>query len=352
MRVLLDDNGRYTARAGVARYLDGLLGGFAELGAPDVDVAPLAWRVDNLGWAQPARMVKTAYRELLWPRLVARRALRRAGADLYHSTGPVLVPLPDGVREVHTLYDVAVVRQPERFRRWHRLSAERLVRRLHEKARIVCISRFTADEAMALTGLPASRFDVVHLGVSLSAAAARPPAYAVPERFFLFVGSLEPGKNLALLREVYALARSRGERLPPLLVVGARWQGLPGEGGPPPDWHYLGREPDETLAWLYQRALALVFPSRYEGFGLPIAEAMSLGCPVLCAPVASLPEVGGEAVSYAPLEPDRWLAAMHRLADDDAWRADLAARGLARAPRFTWRRCAEETAAVYRDVLR
>ena len=120
MRVLLDTNGRHTSRAGVARYVDGLLAGFAALGPGDVDLSPLAWEVDNLGYRQPARLLKTAYRELAWPRLVARRRLRAAHADVYHSTGPILVPLPAGVREVHTLHDLAVVRHPERFRRWHR----------------------------------------------------------------------------------------------------------------------------------------------------------------------------------------------------------------------------------------
>lgn len=352
IRVFLDTNGRYTTQAGVARYLDGLVVGLAELDAPDLAVAPLAWEAYNLDYRQPRRMLRTAWRELAWPRLVARRRLRRGAADLWHSTGAIIVPLPPGVREVHTLHDVAVARHPERFRRWHRLAGARLLRRLHEKHRIVCVSRFTADEAMALTGLPASRFVVVHHGVSLGAEQARAPAYAVPARFFLFVGSLEPGKNLALLRQAYALADERGVRLPPLVVVGARWAGVPGEGPPPAGWHYLGRESDGTLAWLYGRALALLFPSRYEGFGLPVAEAMALGCPVVCSPVASLPEVGGDAVHWTELTAEGYLDAMRRIADDDALRADLVARGRTRAARFTWRRCAAETAEVYRDAVR
>ena len=109
MRVLLDTNGRYTSRAGVARYVDGLLDGFARLGAADVDLATLAWEVDNLDWRQPARMLKTAYRELVWPAVVAPRRLRAARAEVWHSATPVLVRLPRGVREVHTLHDLAVV---------------------------------------------------------------------------------------------------------------------------------------------------------------------------------------------------------------------------------------------------
>jgi len=134
--------------------------------------------------------------------------------------------------------------------------------------------------------------------------------------------------------------------------VGARWAGVPGEGTPPPDWHYLGRLPDEALVYLYRRARALVFPSIYEGFGLPVAEAMSLGCPVICSRVASLPEVGGEAVVYASLVADAYLAAMERVILEPGLRECLTAAGLLQARRFTWERCASETRAVYQDLVR
>ena len=155
-----------------------------------------------------------------------------------------------------------------------------------------------------------------------------------------------------LLKECYRLAREAGRPLPPLLIVGARWIGVPGEGAPPPDWHYLGRQPDDVLVHLYRRALALAFPSKYEGFGLPLVEAMTLGCPVVCGPVASLPEVGGDAVLLAKLEPRVFGAALERLAMDGELRADLRARGLKRARHFSWRKCARETAAVYHAALR
>src|SRR5205823_6706332 len=117
----------------------------------------------------------------------------------------------------------------------------------------------------------------------------------------------EPGKNLALLKETYLLAAAKGIDLPPLLIIGARWEGVAREGRPPKNWHYLGHQSDEVLAWFYDHALALLFPSKYEGFGFPVLEAMSRGCPVVCSKVASIPEVGGDAAWYAGMDATSYL---------------------------------------------
>jgi alpha-1,3-rhamnosyl/mannosyltransferase len=221
--------------------------------------------------------------------------------------------------------------------------------------RIICVSRFTAQEAMSLLGVATSKLEVVHNGCDFHPSETPPkeqaPDFQVPERFYLFVGSLEPGKNLALLKKVYSLADEARRRLPALLIAGARWLGVAGEGTPPPGWRYLGRPPDDVLVYLYRRALALVFPSKYEGFGLPVAEAMSLGCPVICSRTASLPEVGGNAVCYAEMDPASYLGAMERVAQDGSFRRELQERGLGQAAQFSWRRCASETVRVYQSTL-
>jgi alpha-1,3-rhamnosyl/mannosyltransferase len=227
---------------------------------------------------------------------------------------------------------------------------------LHTVDRIICVSRFTADEAMRLLELPARILEVVYNGHELPANAGRvpeeQPKLEVPNEFFLFVGSLEPGKNLALLKEACRLAAAEEKPLPPLLIVGARWSGVETEGKAPADWHYLGRQPDEVLTFLYRRAIALVFPSKYEGFGLPVLEAMALGCPVICSPVASLPEVGGEAACYAALEPGSYVEKMRLLAREADVRRSLIDRGRIQARRFSWDRCARQTVEVYRDVMK
>ena len=352
MNAVIDTNPIHVTQAGVARYVRGLLHGLEQARPAGCQWTPLAWSVDNFAYAQPQRALKTAFRELVWANFQAPRFIRRAGAGLFHATSAFPIRVPTGTKRVVTLYDLALLRHPERFRRWQLFSGRRLLRRLSEADRVITISQFTADEAMALLGLPARKLSPVLLG--WDAAEAKESADAIPAglpgEFYLFVGSLEPGKNLALLREVWSLAGQSGRPLPPLLIVGARWAGVPGEGAPPPDWHYLGHLPDAQLATLYRRALALVFPSKYEGFGLPLLEAMGRGCPVLCSRVASLPEVGGDAAWWCELNAASYLAALCECAINGPARERCVQAGPARAAQFSWRKCAEETASVYRAI--
>ena len=244
-------------------------------------------------------------------------------------------------------------RYPDRYRAWQRRSGPRRLAALAGYDRVICISRFTADEAIRCLDLASSLIEVVHNGCDFSPDVVppeRPPDFELAPDFYLFVGSLEPIKNLRLLREVYELASGRGITLPPLVIVGARWLGVEGEGSPPPGWLYAGRQDDEVLVHLYRRALALVFPTRYEGFGFPLVEAMALGCPVICSPLASLPELGGDAPIYADQTPAAYLDAMLAVASDPTRRDDHIAAGRERVRRFSWQRCAEETLAVYRAV--
>ncbi len=354
LRVAFDTNCLYTTRAGTARYTQGLLDGFRAMGAAAPDIRPLAWPVGNFDYKQPLRALKTAYRELIWCRTSAALALRRMDCDLLHRTSRLDFDLPRGLPCVYTLYDLAVMRHPERFRRWHRRASLRFLGNLENMDRIICISQFTADEAMSLLSIPSHQLDVVYCGSHL---AERFPdgtlgdeLPTLPSEFFLFVGSLEPGKNLALLKTAYQMARQTGHPLPPLVIAGARWAGVASEGSPPAGWTYLGRVSDAVLAALYRRAVALVFPSKYEGFGLPVIEAMSLGCPVICSRVASLPEAGGEAACYCALEPGDYLQAMRRVLADASLRDAMKAGGFNHAGKFSWRRCAEETSAVYQSL--
>ena len=223
MRIALDTNALYTTRAGVARYVRGLLTGLKELNPADIIIDELAWPVENFSYAQPQRMLKTVWRELVWARWTARKRLRNTNADLLHSTALSLVSAPP-VREVVTLHDLALLRHPQRFRKWQRRSGLKRLQHVAKADHVIAVSRFTADEAMALLEIPARQITVVHHGVNL-AKTERVPADLLPE-FYLFVGSLEPGKNLDLLRQVWIAAKARGDSLPPLIVVGARWAGV------------------------------------------------------------------------------------------------------------------------------
>jgi len=354
MRVTVDTNGLFTTQAGVARYIRGLLKGFEQATLPWLRHSTLAWEVENYGYRQPQRALRTVYRELLWASLVAPRKLRDSKADLLHSTVTCLARVPISVSHVVTVHDLAGIRYPRRYRRWQSVMGRVRRARLPRADRVICISRFTADEAMALLHLPADKLEVVHNGCDFHpdepAPSEQAPSFEVPSEFLLFVGSLEPGKNLPLLKAAYTCATDRGQHLPPLLIVGSRWAGVASEGPPPGNWHYLGRQPDSVLVYLYRRALALVFPSKYEGFGLPVAEAMGLGCPVICSPVASLPEVGGEAPLYAELTPGGYASAMAQFLANDGLRHEMIERGYKQVRHFSWKKCAEETGAVYQMV--
>ena len=350
-RLGIDTNALYNTQAGSARYVRGLLTGLEQVAPADLEVQEVAWPVANFGFRQPKRGLRTIYRECFWAPWIAPRQLRLERIETFHSTATVLVQPPAAIRHVATLHDLAMLRHPERFRAWHLRSARRSLRRLAGVDRVICISQFTADEAMSLLNLPARQLVVVHNGCDFQAGALPaetvPPGSPLPDEFFLFVGSLEPGKNLSLLRAAYQLAREQGHALPGLVVVGVRFEGLATEGDAPRDWHYLGRIPDSALVHLYRRSLALLFPSKYEGFGLPVAEAMTLGCPVICSRVASIPEVAGEAALYADATPEAYLAAMRQLLGDASLRPDLRELGQRQAARFSWSRCARETLEVY-----
>jgi glycosyltransferase involved in cell wall biosynthesis len=356
VKVALDTNALFTTQAGTARYVRGLMKGFRRLPQAALDLTEIAWPVPNLDFRQPARAWRTFYRECVWARWIAPGQLRRSAVALFHSTATILVH-PRGLKHVATLHDLAMLRNPERFRPWHLRSARRSLRKLQTVDRIICISRFTAEEAMQLLSLPATRLEVIHNGCDFHPEepppVSTPPDFPLPAEFFLFVGSLEPGKNLSLLRETYALADHEGAPLPPLLIVGAAGPtglALAHHAQSAHSLRYLGRLPDAVLVHLFQRALALVFPSIYEGFGLPVAEAMALGCPVICSRVSSLPEVAGDAACYASLDAPAYLSAMRHVARETTFREDLIRRGCEQVRQFSWKRCAEQVLNVYRSV--
>jgi glycosyltransferase involved in cell wall biosynthesis len=356
MRVAIDTNPLYTTQAGMARYVRELVRAERSLGLDDFELTEIGWPVTNFQFRQPQRALKTAYRELFWSHFVAPRKIRQARAQVFHTTGVPFISVPSAIPHVATLHDLAVFQNPERFRRWHRWSAQRCFLRLRQVPQLICISQFTARQAIEILGVSPRRISVVYYGCPFPPEAGVPPeqkpGFAVPEDFFLFVSSLEPGKNARLIREAYQLADARQQPLPPLVLCGSRWQGVPHEGPPPANWLFAGHQTDPTLVYLYRRARALLFPSKYEGFGLPVIEALALGCPVICSPVASLPEVGGGAALYTDMTPPAYLQSMTRLLAEPNLRADLIAKGRAHAATFSWRRCAQETVEVYREACR
>ncbi|WP_162274675.1 glycosyltransferase family 1 protein [Verrucomicrobium sp. GAS474] len=351
MKIALDTSHLFIAREGIARYLRGLLKGFATVGTPGMEIETVAWPVENFGFQQPLRAMKTAYREGIWGRIIAPVALRLQKFDLLHSQGDIIPPslFPN---QVITLHDLARLRFPQFMRPWNRLMAGNRLSYLHQARRIHCISHFTADEAHRLLGIPLSKIEVIHLGVDALPVEEPTDAFraTIPESYFLFVSALKPNKNIRLLREIYLLAESRSIALPPLLLVGARMEGCMSEGTPPASWKFLGHVSDATLGWLYSRAEGLLFPSLYEGFGFPPAEAMRLRCPVLCGRVASLPEVCGEGAFYSELSPEPFLETMRQVLSEPNQREDKVEEGYQHSLGFSWEKCAREHLELYASV--
>jgi len=293
---------------------------------------------------------------------------------------PLGVLLRRRMRTVVTIHDMGYLRFPESHtpsqRRYLRLSTSWSAR---AASQLIAISNTTRDDLMRYAGVQPEKISVVHHGVSSRfrpvedqrLIAATQAKYGITPPYFLYVGTVQPRKNLARLLEAYAQARTEVQGLRTeeedssvlspqssvlqLVIAGKRgW--LTGEierqatqlfGPGSPSVRFTGYIADEDLPALLSGALAFMFPSLYEGFGMPILEAMACGTPVLTSATSALPEIAGDAALLIEPEDTAAIAdGLARLASDAVLRADLRARGLARAAQFTWKRCAEETLAV------
>jgi glycosyltransferase involved in cell wall biosynthesis len=319
--VLVDADVLGRRRTGDETYVEQLLRALPEV-APDLRVAALTRDPELVpvgiepvhlpARSQELRMAFTV------PRLL--RRLRPALAHFVHAL-PLTCPVP----AVVTVQDLSWERDPSVFGLWDRVTFKVFVRRAVRKARrVLAISERTKRDLVELYGTPADKVVVTPL--------APDPA------FLLFVSAIEPRKQpLAAIDAANAVDRK-------LVVVGPRKDEelaaeLERRGA-----DVRGYVPKDELVSLYQRAACLVFPSRYEGFGLPVVEAMACGTPVVAAPEAAMQEVAGDAAIFT----DDLAGGIRRALAD---RERLAAAGLERAKSFTWQETARITAGVYRDAL-
>lgn len=359
--------------AGIHRYIVGLLTAQAQDGGVCQTVfAPGAEGRDALRGVIPAADVRAApaavrrpFPRIVWEQTALPLALARAGADLYHGAAYAM-PMLAGVPAIVTVHDLAFFRVPETFPRaqgFYLRAATRWSAR--RAAALVAVSAHTRRELIDVLGADPGRVHVVPNGADDTFRPLPPDDVqawrrraGLPERFFLTVGTLQPRKNIGTLLAAHARLRADDPTTPDLVVAGA-----PGWGDDDPvrrvadlglagHVHFPGYLPPEDLPRLYNAATVFACPSRYEGFGLPVLEAMACGTPVVVSDASSLPEVAGAAgVLVGPDDTAGWAAALSALAADPDRRAALSAAGLARAARFTWRRAARETTAVYRHVL-
>lgn len=301
----------------------------------------------------PGRAYEALSENIGWPD-IARFAGR---CDLYHFPNFIIPPLKRG-KAVVTVHDLSFARSPDYTEaRNRRRLQKRFLSTLKRADAIITISEFSKRELMDLYGIPAGRITVTYLGVEMSPPPAAP--MVVPHPFFMFVGSVEPRKNLGTLLDAWRIVKSRRPHgTHKLLIVGA-----PGWGCAPAPQQVKerGLENDvivreyvehRDLPALYCAAEALVFPSVYEGFGLPPLEAMACGAPVVASNAPSIPEIVGDAaLLFDPRDPEGIARALMRISDDRELRKTLVARGHERVKLFTWRTMAEGTLALYRRLL-
>jgi len=321
VRVGVDTSPLVQTRAGTARVVRGLLG--ALRGRPDLELELLSFGGDG--------RASSVLRDAVWYPVGLKR--RAAALDVLHCTtfrGPVGASVPT----VLTVHDLAILRAPEAFPRWHRLYGKAgLEGVLRAADAIVAVSEFTRSEVMALAGVPEERIRVVPNGVD---AVFTPDGPRADGDYVLAVATLEPRKNLR--RAVDAAHEADVE----LRVVGARgWGGVDVAG-------WVGEVPDAELAALYRGARCVVYPSLYEGFGLPVLEAMACGAPVVTSRATAMEELaGGAAVLVDPLD----VAAIAAGIEEAVMRRDeLITAGATRAREFTWSRSADAVEALWREL--
>lgn len=317
-------------------------------------------RLVDSPWNTEHPLARIAWEQLVWPLAAVRRRL-----DLLHSmafVAPILSPCPTVV----TVYDLSFIQHPERFTRSRRWYLTHQTRRTCQQARrIITISESSKQDVAHHFNVPLDKIDVAYPGVE---ARFRPFVAAevaefrqregLPDRYILHVGTLQPRKNIPMLLEAFASLPDKEIAL--VLVGGKGWlykeifsqvEALHLEQRV----HFIGYVADEELPMWYSAADLLVLPSVYEGFGLPIVEAMACGTAVVTANVSSMPEAAGDAaLLFNPTA--EWGAAelAERIAtvlDNPAQAATMRERGFVQARKFSWAQAGEATAEAYKKAL-
>lgn len=340
-------NGRFLTQtmSGVQRYAHEMVAALDHLLAVDADLAArLKVTVlvpKGFDGASPFTRIPVVKAGRMgghvWEQIELAAAARNGILVNLANSGPLLHP-----RSVLVLHDAAIFRHPENFSKnyvaFHTRLRPLLARRA---ARLVTISEFSRRELAAACGVPPEAFALIGDSAEHILTTASDPAILARHglesgRYALTVGNQAPNKNIALAIRAFLRAAPEGWRL----AVAGGGSNLV-FGGPDaadhPSVRKLGRVSDEELRALYENAGVFLFPSRYEGFGVPPLEAMTLGCPVISADAASMPEVLGDAARFFRSDDEEDLAAaIRQVAADGGLRASLAERGRSQAKRYHW----------------
>lgn len=376
MRILIDGSSLMPPRTGIGAYTYHLVDALTRmdevnrytvflnsLRRPVPPEAP--WRAQRnvrvRRWRIPGPWLARAWQRARWPRL----ELLAGSADVIHAPASVMPP-PSPTPKIVTLADVYFARRPDQV---HALGgaymAQTLPERIGECAAVICMSEFTRREALEALPIEEGRTRVVPLGVDRRVfrilpedeVEAKRRKWNLPRQFVLCVATVEPRKNVFGMLHAMAHLKEMMDDPPQLVWAGGEGFGVEGlrekvrELGLVNDIVFLGYVPREHLVGLYNMAEAFVLASHYEGFGLPVLEAMACGKPAIVSDIPALREAGGQAAVYAPADKPESIAA--RLRDvllSPRKRVECARLGLARAQEMTWEKTARATLGVYEAV--
>lgn len=361
MRIVVDYRPALRARTGAGAYMHQLVQAYTARGADDVVAFSSSWKdrvgpdvAGDLGVRVVDRRVPVRLLNYLWHRRGWPPIEMLAGpADVVHAGHPLLIPSRSAAQVV-TVHDLYFLLHPADTGGEVRRDYPDLVRAHAQRAdAVVTSSHYTRSNIVRLLGVDVDRVHVVRPGAPQWS--RRGPAPAAPrEGYVLFLGTLEPRKNLGTVLDAYERLLGARRRVPPLVVAGGAGLGaqawIARMGCAPLAAHvtYRGYVPDAEREALVRGARAVVLPSWDEGFGLPALEGMAAGVPVIVSDRGALPEVVGDAgVVVPPDDADAWAGAMERIAHDDKWVEDRAAMGLERARTFQWSDAADALGAAY-----
>ena len=354
IRVALDATAVGRGKTGNETYLTGLLEGWKEAKPEGVEMLPIFSEAPSSRAPHQHKQISKCgfFRRHLMELPKARADLK---ADLYH--GVYWMRPWEKEPYVLTVHDISFAVHPEWFRPGEALFYSTLIKAAAKKARkVITVSEFCRTEIAEKWDIPADRIETTYEAARSLFKPGKKKRSGPPT--ILFVSAIHPRKNLGRLIRVWE--RLRADRFPDLRlkVVGpAGWsagselsamKAAVAKGGA--EW--LGSQTEDQLKEAYQTATMLVYPSLYEGFGLPPIEAMACGCPVVCSKTASLPEVCGEAAEYFdPTSEEDISAKISYLLGNEDRRKELSRAGIAKVEEYSWARMADETSAIYRRAV-
>lgn len=366
MRIGFDGTPLLGAKTGIGWYTHELIDAVAKQSPGDeLVVFPISWRTARqLNLDPPHRPNVTVERKLaparplwaMWDRVQFPPVEWLVSCDLFHATN-FIAPPSRKVPIVVTVHDIGFVHHPEAVAPGVRRMARLLPDILRRAAAIITVSSFTRQELISWLPEVADRVTVIHNGSHARAAPVAGPETAISPPYALMLGTLEPRKNLPLALDALRILRRRGIELRLVLAGGRsnlldvpallRKRGL-GE----PEVTRTGYVDDARVAALLAGARVLVFPSLYEGFGMPLLEGMEAGVPVVGVRAGATPETVGDAgLLVDPGDSEGFADAMARAAFDEELRARLIPAGRAQAAKFTWARAATATLELYRRAV-